>query len=187
MKVIEGYSKFLLNQLLIHRNYFPKHQAALVIATSSEAPAAASNTVTPAVQPVAPMMSVLPAGNQFVQTAGHLQSNVAANQNAYSGGRLTPQAMQQGTSTHWLDFRVKSSLYIFDFIFPTFSAALYQGNAVVGGVTQTSPAQTAAMLQRQMNIPAQQTPAPGTAIDVCRPFVKGCFIQLFSVETNCPY
>ena len=72
---------------------------------------------------------------------------------------------------------------MFALIFPSFSAALFQGNAVGGGMTQTSPAQTAAMLQRQLNVPAQQTPAPGTAGEVCRPFVKGCFIPLFSAET----
>ena len=81
--------------LYVHRNYFPKHQAALIIASSEPAPAPPRTTGTP-VQSVGPsgvpahMMGMLP------QTANHLQGNAVANQNAYMGGRLTPQAMQQG-------------------------------------------------------------------------------------------
>lgn len=42
--------------------------------------------------PASHMIGMMPAGaNQFPQTANQIQSNAA-----YMGGRLTPQAMQQG-------------------------------------------------------------------------------------------
>ena len=50
------------------------------------APSAGANAVS------AHMMATIPGGNQFSQTANQMQGN------AYVGGRMTPQAMQQGLS-----------------------------------------------------------------------------------------
>lgn len=58
---------------------------------TASGPSAGPNGVT------AHMLGMLSSGNQFSQTATHMQGNAAvANQGAYMGGRLTPQAMQQG-------------------------------------------------------------------------------------------
>ena len=79
------------------RNFFPKHQAALIVPTDAEtAPAQISTGTLPSVQSVSPMLGTLSAGNQFSSTSGHLQSNALVSQNAYPTGRMTPQAMQQG-------------------------------------------------------------------------------------------
>ncbi|RMX46781.1 hypothetical protein pdam_00021032 [Pocillopora damicornis] len=95
------------------KNYFPKHRAALV--TSTPEPSTAQRTAaTPVTAPSAGangvsahIMATIPGGNQFSQTANQMQGN------AYIGGRITPQAMQQ---------------------------ALYQGNAGVSGMaSNTSP------------------------------------------------
>lgn len=69
----------------------------MIIADSSEPPPAQRTPVN--VQSVGPLMAVLPTGNQFAQTGNQLQSNAVGSQNTYIGGRLTPQAMQQGTNT----------------------------------------------------------------------------------------
>ena len=45
------------------------------------------------------MMNVLPGGNQFAQTATQIQTANQIQGNAFLGGRLTPQAMQQGKLT----------------------------------------------------------------------------------------
>lgn len=79
------------------RNYFPKHQAALIVA-SPEPVSVQRTSGTPVNVPSvssngapAHMMGMMPAGaNQFAQTANQIQSS------PYMGGRLTPQAMQQG-------------------------------------------------------------------------------------------
>ena len=89
--------------MYLYRNYFPKHQAALIIAPS-EPPATqrstgtSVNTQSGGTSGVsAHMVGMLPTGNnQFTQAATHIQGNAVTNQNAYMGGRLTPQAMQQG-------------------------------------------------------------------------------------------
>lgn len=77
----------------------------MVVATS-EPPATQRSTSTPMTASgpsagpngvTAHMLGMLSSGNQFSQTATHIQGNAAvANQGAYMGGRLTPQAMQQG-------------------------------------------------------------------------------------------
>lgn len=126
------------------KNYFPKHQAAAMVVATSEPPATQRSTSTPMTASgpspgpngvTAHMLGMLSSGNQFSQTATHIQGNAAVtNQGAYMGGRLTPQAMQQ---------------------------ALYQGNSGVSGITQNTQ-QAAAMLQRQMNMAVQQQPTQQT-------------------------
>lgn len=93
------------------RNYFPKHQAAAMVVATSEPPATQRSTSTPMTASVpsagpngvtAHMLGMLSSGNQFSQTATHIQGNAAVtNQGAYMGGRLTPQAMQQGIKTQY--------------------------------------------------------------------------------------
>lgn len=73
----------------------------MVVATSEPPATQRSLTSTPTTASVpsvtSHMLGILSSGNQFSQTATHMQGNAAvANQGAYVGGRLTPQAMQQG-------------------------------------------------------------------------------------------
>ena len=42
------------------------------------------------------LMGMIPGGNQFAQTGNQIQTSNQIQGNAYIGGRLTPQAMQQG-------------------------------------------------------------------------------------------
>lgn len=42
------------------------------------------------------MMGMIPGGNQFAQTSNQIQASQQIQSNSYMGGRLTPQAMQQG-------------------------------------------------------------------------------------------
>ncbi|XP_058969432.2 protein polybromo-1 isoform X2 [Pocillopora verrucosa] len=124
------------------KNYFPKHRAALV--TSTPEPSTAQRTAaTPVTAPSAGangvsahIMATIPGGNQFSQTANQMQGN------AYLGGRITPQVMQQ---------------------------ALYQGNAGVSGMaSNTSP--VSGMMHMNMGMsgitqqPAQQSAAPTAQI-----------------------
>ena len=93
------------------RNFFPKHQAALIVPTDTETTPAQTSTGTPlSVQSVSPMLGTLSAGSQFTSTGGHLQSNALVSQNAYPTGRMTPQAMQQGIKIFALTTCVKVRL-----------------------------------------------------------------------------
>lgn len=42
------------------------------------------------------VMGMIPGGNQFAQTGNQIQTSNQIQSSAYMGGRLTPQAMQQG-------------------------------------------------------------------------------------------
>ena len=85
-----------------------------MIIPSSEPPSAQRSTGTP--------VNVQSVGSNGLP--GHLmgqfaQGNAVANQNTYIGGRLTPQAMQQGKRAEFKDVRSKN-FYNTDF-FPTFA------------------------------------------------------------------
>ena len=107
------------------------------------------------------MLSVLSSGNQFASSGSHLQSSTVASQNSYPGGRLTPQALQQGIS-----FKVTMKIFqrslepICSWFYLT---AFYQGNTGAGGMTPNNSAQTV-VLQRQIYTPAQQPSAPGKVL-----------------------
>lgn len=84
------------------RNYFPKHQAALIVPSPEPTTVQRTTGPTANVSSVssngAPthLMGMIPGGNQFAQTANQIQTSNQIQSNAYMGGRLTPQAMQQG-------------------------------------------------------------------------------------------
>ena len=42
------------------------------------------------------LMGMIPGGSQFAQSSNQIQTSNQIQSNAYMGGRLTPQAMQQG-------------------------------------------------------------------------------------------
>ena len=147
------------------RNFFPKHQAALIVPTDTETTPAQTSTGTPlSVQSVSPMLGTLSAGSQFTSTGGHLQSNALVSQNAYPTGRMTPQAMQQGIKRFVLTTCVKVRLGPNTLFF---LSAIYQGNTAAGGMTTSNPTQTAAavILQRQIQYqPTQQPSSPGNVL-----------------------
>ena len=149
------------------RNFFPKHQAALIVPTDTETTPAQTSTGTPlSAQSVSPMLGTLSAGSQFTSTGGHLQSNALVSQNAYPTGRMTPQAMQQGIKIFALTACVKVRLRPNTLFF---LSAIYQGNTAAGGMTTSNPTQTAAavILQRQIQYqPTQQPSSPGNVLHI---------------------